>query len=635
MIAKGTTHNNGAKLASYMTTGKDGERAELWQLRGFEAANIKDAFRDVHIMADATKCEQPFFHVQVRNPEGEALNRQQWEYTTDRIERMLGLTVQPRAIAFHIDEQTGHEHMHVAWSRIDETTLTAKELPFFKDRLKKISRELELHFGLTVVTNSREGPIKYGATKAEEQQAQRLGFDKEAVRNTIRHCWDISDCGRGFDTALAQAGLILAKGDRGHGNFLVIDPKGGLHVLGKRILDASASQVRERLSDLDRNNLPNVAQARTLMLDLPRDRIDRLTRELAEVQKQIKAEREYANRDPVQDQIAWEDALAKAAIEKEKIEREFAETPGAPVRERQSGGLLADAAHEASRDARTEQMYGPAAEVWEAWCQTDLDKLIGAALKGKRVSFKPPGKEAFAAALDQHGITFARATNTEAERSHRHAAFAREVGNYAPHFREGEIVIITEPGLEYRRAGEAITPRRVHKLDQSLAEKFVKALDIGDKLQGIYASLKASEKRAPQRVADREAIREVYAESSGHRSRTIAAEKTIRKGAAATKDAIHTSAAALGKAASVASSIGKTLDVIGGMVESLAAPQVTPERRQEADKAKFVREAQAEDHVEFSRYSAEEAHQHQTRENDQVGRDTRLRAGQREPERER
>ena len=32
MIAKGTTHNNGAKLARYITTGKEGERAELWQL---------------------------------------------------------------------------------------------------------------------------------------------------------------------------------------------------------------------------------------------------------------------------------------------------------------------------------------------------------------------------------------------------------------------------------------------------------------------------------------------------------------------------------------------------------------------------------------------------------------------------
>ena len=138
MIAKGTTHNNGGRLAAYMTTAKEGERAELWQLRGFEATNIKDAFRDVHIMAEATKCQQPFFHLQLRNREGETLTREQWEVAADRIERMLGLTGQPRAIAFHTFEHNNDEHMHVAWSRIDEDKLIAKPLPFFKQRLKNI-----------------------------------------------------------------------------------------------------------------------------------------------------------------------------------------------------------------------------------------------------------------------------------------------------------------------------------------------------------------------------------------------------------------------------------------------------------------------------------------------------------------
>jgi hypothetical protein len=99
MIAKGTAHNNGAKLARYMTTGKDGERAELWQLRGFAADNIKDAFRDVHVMAEGTKCQNPFLHVQVRNPEGETLSREQWERVADRIESKLGLSGQPRRLA--------------------------------------------------------------------------------------------------------------------------------------------------------------------------------------------------------------------------------------------------------------------------------------------------------------------------------------------------------------------------------------------------------------------------------------------------------------------------------------------------------------------------------------------------------
>jgi len=75
MIAKGTTHNDGARLAAYMTTGKENERAELWQLRGFGMGNIAEAFRCVHAMAEATRAEQPFFHVQVRNREGESLSR--------------------------------------------------------------------------------------------------------------------------------------------------------------------------------------------------------------------------------------------------------------------------------------------------------------------------------------------------------------------------------------------------------------------------------------------------------------------------------------------------------------------------------------------------------------------------------
>src|SRR5271170_4681067 len=122
MIAKGTTHDNGGKLATYLVHGKPGERAELWQLRGFASDQIKDAFRSVHVIAEATRCEQPLFHVQVRNPAGEHLDRPQWEHVADRIESKLGLTDQPRAIAFHRDDATGHEHMHIGWSRIDEIT---------------------------------------------------------------------------------------------------------------------------------------------------------------------------------------------------------------------------------------------------------------------------------------------------------------------------------------------------------------------------------------------------------------------------------------------------------------------------------------------------------------------------------
>ena len=196
MIAKGNTHSSGAVLGRYLVTAKDGERVMLSELRGFASRHIVEAFRSVDVIAASTKCRAPFFHVYVRNPAGEGLSREQWQQTANSIEQILGLTGQPRAIAFHVTEETGHSHMHVVWSRIDQDALIAKPLPFFKYRLKAVSRDLEERFGLTRVRDQRQSFIQFAPTRAEEQQSRRLGLDVHATRETIRRCFDHSDCGR-------------------------------------------------------------------------------------------------------------------------------------------------------------------------------------------------------------------------------------------------------------------------------------------------------------------------------------------------------------------------------------------------------------------------------------------------------
>jgi hypothetical protein len=260
MIIKGNTHDNGVRLARYLTMEKSYEHAMLWDLRGFASREITAAFRTVEVIASGSRCQQPFFHVQVRNPEGEVLARSQWDTVADRIERSLGLRGQPRAIAVHIDRRTGHEHLHVAWSRMNEDTLTATPLPFYKLRLKTLARELETELGLTPVKNHRASPFKYGPTRAQDAQSRRLGVDVHEIRQTIHGCFERSDCGRGFQAALALEGLTLARGDRR--DYIVVDRAGGIHAVGKRILGVSAAQTRQRLSDLDAHQLPNLEQAR-------------------------------------------------------------------------------------------------------------------------------------------------------------------------------------------------------------------------------------------------------------------------------------------------------------------------------------------------------------------------------------
>ena len=577
MIAKGTTHNNGAKLAQYMATGKDGERAVVWRLRGFEAANITDAFRDVQIMAGGGKCRQPFFHLQVRNRDGETLTREQWELAANRIERMLGLAGQPRAIAFHTNEATGHEHMHVAWSRIDQDTLKARPLPFFKRRLKTISRELELHFGLEPVTNRREGPIKYAPTRAQEEQARRLGVDIHAVRNAIRECWDHSDCGRGFEAALAEKGLRLARGEKR--DFIVIDRAGGMHALGKRILGVSAAQVREGMSDLGPDHLPGVEQARGSIRDAARERPTK--------KRAASWDRDRAN-------AAWDDAIIAAAIEKEKRERlhidpdkRRAEQAG-PAQEKKWPIMpptpepirtspryhIEDTGREVTRrepsPAMPEELKGASRHIWKAY-------------HGSR------NPQDFIAALDKHKIVLAAVTKDEAGRSHRLSAFARQIGNFAPSYREGEIVAVTERGRVYQ------LNRRTTGEERADIEKFLKPLD-RTSLQGIEATRETLRARVEQRDIEVGAFRELLRDTRAAQ-RLKLAQKPGRPGRIAAPKATRLPAGAPLRAA------GKTLDFVGKAIGNLFAPQLTPEQIRDGERARLKRDAEGERSIDLARFA--------------------------------
>lgn len=604
MIAKGTAHNNGVKLARYMITGKDGERAELWQMRGFAADNIVDGFRDVQIMAEGTRAEQPFFHVQVRNPNGEELTRAQWERIANRIESKLGLTGQPRAIAFHTGEKTGHEHMHIAWSRIDQDSMTARRLPYFKFRLKEVSRELEIKLNLTRVRNEVEGPIRYAPTRAEDEQARRLGVDIRKTRQAIRDSYDRSDCGRSFENALAQQGLILAKGEKR--DYLVIDEKGGMHALGKRILGVTAREIREKLSDIDREHLPTVEQVRSHIAERDLDR------------KQRKPE-------PIWDRDryhkGWEEAVAKAAIDKEKIERRFVEPK--PERKRGQGRRekhwpiepprpepittspryhFGDAARQTTGDHEPQppmpgKLRGTGANIWEAWRQSDSAR-------------------AFAAALDGQGILLAVVTKDEADRSHRLAEFAKAAGRFAPRYREGEIVALAEPGLSYRDG--KIADARVYKLDKRTTgeerwkvESFLKPLD-RSQLVSIAATQEKLKARAEQRIPDLQAFRDLLREVRNDERLRKAQEPGRAEPAAAgsvkrgiTSALRLTTAMPAGPAFRLLGAAGKLADGLFDLID----PPLTPALKREKEIMARTREGEAEGTTEMSKYFAEKRRQ--------------------------
>ena len=140
-----------------------------------------------------------------------------FEQAIAAIEVKHGLTDQPRVIIFH--EKEGRPHCHAVWSRIDAEMTTAKPLPFFKNKLMEVSKQLYLEHGWQMpkgFANAKDRDPR-NFTLAEWQQAKRIGRHAGELKADIQEAWAISDTRQAFSHALEERGLYLARGDRrGH-----------------------------------------------------------------------------------------------------------------------------------------------------------------------------------------------------------------------------------------------------------------------------------------------------------------------------------------------------------------------------------------------------------------------------------
>jgi hypothetical protein len=277
MIAKGNFHSGGVKLAAYLVKGHPGERGELIDMRGFGAvSDLRQGFRDEQIKArDGTKADAPFFHVQFRAAQGEGnlkLSRANWAEIADRCDRALGpvMSEQPRAVSLHIDRKTGDMHLHLGYSLVREAEdgrLYVQKLGLYKNKLKHLARELEKDYGLKIVSNERQPHDRARiARRGEVEESRRLGTDVREIRTAILDSLERSDNGKAFKAALEGRGFVLANGDR-RDCVVVIDALGGQHAVNKKLTGLTLAQIRDRLADLDRSQLPSVDRAKEMQAE--------------------------------------------------------------------------------------------------------------------------------------------------------------------------------------------------------------------------------------------------------------------------------------------------------------------------------------------------------------------------------
>ncbi len=286
----------GRGLADYLLKSEKNERAELLEMRGFRGT-LKGALGLEEELAErATHCEKPFYHVAFRAAPGEELTPEQWRTCAARFEEKLGLENHHRALVMHTtrDGDKLQQHMHVVYSRLDPETLKAVNL--FRDHYhcKAVSRELERELGLQQVRDHAPERKLEPPTRGEREQARRHGQksqDLEQTRAAIREAWERSDDGKSFAAALKERGLELAQGERR--DYVAVDGDGSVYSIGKRTTGARAADVREKLADLDRADLPTVEQARE---EQRRERgdMDRAEERNKESKKERKFEPEHA-----------------------------------------------------------------------------------------------------------------------------------------------------------------------------------------------------------------------------------------------------------------------------------------------------------------------------------------------------
>lgn len=260
MIINGNRASSTTFWAAHLTRDDTNEKVVVHEIKGLVSENLPDALREMEAIADQSRSHGKFMYQANINPRAdEHLTPEQWIEAVDTLERNLGLDGHQRVVIEHVKE--GRQHYHVVWNRVDGATLKVADIGGNWRTHERTARELEDRFGLTPTpaperTSERKSALELWEIRA----AERSGIDPAQVKAELTELWRSADSGTAFKAAVEDRGYLLAKGDRR--DFCVIDQAGDAHSLARRLDGLKVKDVRKRMTDVDREALPSVNEAR-------------------------------------------------------------------------------------------------------------------------------------------------------------------------------------------------------------------------------------------------------------------------------------------------------------------------------------------------------------------------------------
>jgi hypothetical protein len=354
VIIKGASRAGPKQLARHLARTDTNERVEVLELQS-PTGSMMEAFRDWQMLADGTRGKLGLYHANIDPAQQYEMTREQWSRAVDVLEEELGLQGQPRAVVLH--EKEGRQHIHVVWQRTDIDTMLLRHDGRNFDAHERASQRLEQEFGHEPVPGKHakrdrdaqpEFP-KSEITHAEWQQSERSGIDPRARKDQITGLYEASDTGPAFKAALADAGFVLAKGDRR--DFVLIDAGGEVLSLPRQIAGVTAKDLRSFMADVPLGDLPTVAEARAIQRERGQgtqpdqepaatdadaklqERIKAVTAEIESRHAEQRAEQERRHGREIDDLQQAQQKSADQAFEafaKEQARRAMADRPAEP-----------------------------------------------------------------------------------------------------------------------------------------------------------------------------------------------------------------------------------------------------------------------------------------------------------------
>jgi hypothetical protein len=293
MIIKGKSRSGPQQLASHLGNAEKNERVSLIETRGTVARDLRGALVEMDTYAVGTRCEKPLYHAAISPEPPHLLTDKQRTEAIDALEAKLGLDGHARVVVMH--EKLGRQHIHVVWSRIDLDKMRSVSDSHNYRKHEEVARDLERRFGHDRVQGAhheREGVKRPDRTpsRAELRQQERTGITGKKVKEEVTAAFHASDGPEAFQAALEERGYLLARGDRR--DYVIIDRKGGIHSLARRIDGMKAAELREFMATVNPESVPSIEQAREIIADR-----ERQARELKESREEARTEASYSHGD--------------------------------------------------------------------------------------------------------------------------------------------------------------------------------------------------------------------------------------------------------------------------------------------------------------------------------------------------